>query len=310
MTAVETGLNSTPSTGLGFHKARAAASDSNPDTSVLSISEIDDQGASLYPEKKEEIETGVHKLETLLESSVDKNFDKFEIYVLRNILSIRLGLERWVQLEHYQDLQFPPHIAEQGELSPEGLLLKRKKLCAARKLNASLVAEQRRNELLLSELRRMLLSRQALSASDFIGSASDSADQPLSPNLAFLVSSNEKATGNHLTRGSPLTTQSRAVLPALPQLRALLRTLHEASAQDGISAPMDSSRAQGERRAYLEAAVRSGVGDGSGWNGADQSSSASFRGTAPLRGDVAAIETIAAQVESRPTAADDAEMDD
>lgn len=36
----------------------------------------------------DEIKVGVAKLETLLENSVDKNFDKLELYVLRNVLSI------------------------------------------------------------------------------------------------------------------------------------------------------------------------------------------------------------------------------
>lgn len=36
----------------------------------------------------EEIKNGVAKLESLLENSVDKNFDKLELYVLRNVLRI------------------------------------------------------------------------------------------------------------------------------------------------------------------------------------------------------------------------------
>lgn len=36
----------------------------------------------------EEIKSGVAKLESLLENSVDKNFDKLELYVLRNVLRI------------------------------------------------------------------------------------------------------------------------------------------------------------------------------------------------------------------------------
>lgn len=36
----------------------------------------------------DEIKVGIAKLETLLENSVDKNFDKLELYVLRNVLRI------------------------------------------------------------------------------------------------------------------------------------------------------------------------------------------------------------------------------
>ena len=32
---------------------------------------------------------------------MDKNFDKFEIYVLRNILSVPADLVNWVRLSHY-----------------------------------------------------------------------------------------------------------------------------------------------------------------------------------------------------------------
>ena len=60
------------------------------------------EGGPDYPEAKKEIEEGLHQLETLLESTVDKNFDKFEIYVLRNILSVPEDLASWVRLSHYE----------------------------------------------------------------------------------------------------------------------------------------------------------------------------------------------------------------
>lgn len=53
-------------------------------------------------EARREIEEGVHQLETLLESNVDKNFDKLEIYVLRNVLHVEEGLVDWVRLGHYE----------------------------------------------------------------------------------------------------------------------------------------------------------------------------------------------------------------
>ena len=49
-----------------------------------------------------EIEHGVHKLETLLETTVDRTFDKFELYTLRHLLSIEPGLEDWIRLAHYE----------------------------------------------------------------------------------------------------------------------------------------------------------------------------------------------------------------
>lgn len=56
----------------------------------------------MYPEAKLEIENGLHQLETLLEANVDKAFDKFEIYVLRNILTVPEDLLAWVRLKHYE----------------------------------------------------------------------------------------------------------------------------------------------------------------------------------------------------------------
>lgn len=59
-------------------------------------------GDSEYPEATAEIEEGVHQLETLLESTVDKTFDKFEIYTLRSILTIPDNLAPWMRLSHYE----------------------------------------------------------------------------------------------------------------------------------------------------------------------------------------------------------------
>ena len=56
----------------------------------------------VYPEAKLELENGLHQLETLLEANVDKAFDKFEIYVLRNILTVPEDLLSWVRLKHYE----------------------------------------------------------------------------------------------------------------------------------------------------------------------------------------------------------------
>lgn len=86
--SLETGLLSTPPEKLGFQAVKAPGEDG--------AEGID------FPEAKQEIEEGLHKLETLLNSTVDKNFDKFEIYVLRNILSVPADLVNWVRLGHYE----------------------------------------------------------------------------------------------------------------------------------------------------------------------------------------------------------------
>lgn len=48
------------------------------------------------------------KLETLMENAVDKNFDKLEIWTLRNVFALgrgkggEEGLGEWVRLGHYE----------------------------------------------------------------------------------------------------------------------------------------------------------------------------------------------------------------
>lgn len=86
--SLETGLFATPPERLGFKPAKTNGEASEEEKE--------------YPDAKQEIEEGLHKLETLLNSTVDKNFDKFEIYVLRNILSVPTNLAQWIRLRHYE----------------------------------------------------------------------------------------------------------------------------------------------------------------------------------------------------------------
>lgn len=95
---IEEGLKSAdPGSALGF-SAKAAAEGRIIDT--------DEEGKEILgDEVRREIEEGVHKLETLLESTVDKNFDKWEIYVLRNCLTLGREAEElmgWIRLKGYE----------------------------------------------------------------------------------------------------------------------------------------------------------------------------------------------------------------
>ncbi|KAJ1913444.1 hypothetical protein H4219_005219 [Mycoemilia scoparia] len=47
----------------------------------------------------------IHQIETLLEHNVDKNFDKFELYVLRNFFNIPKGLEQYFLLPHHASFE-------------------------------------------------------------------------------------------------------------------------------------------------------------------------------------------------------------
>ena len=85
--AVETGLLNLPPQQLGF-----------PKSTNLTKAQVA-QNQSL---QQDEIENGCHQLETLLVDSADKTFDKFEIYTLRNILTVEEGLAPWMRLSHYE----------------------------------------------------------------------------------------------------------------------------------------------------------------------------------------------------------------
>ncbi|KAJ2380281.1 hypothetical protein H4S02_006761 [Coemansia sp. RSA 2611] len=63
-------------------------------TDALSKFAEKEQGSS------EATSQAVNKAETLLEHAVDKNFDKFELYALRNLFNIPQGLEDYVVMPH------------------------------------------------------------------------------------------------------------------------------------------------------------------------------------------------------------------
>ncbi|KAK6465444.1 Mis12 protein-domain-containing protein [Scheffersomyces coipomensis] len=69
----------------------------------------DDSKRSVFTRiPEDEIAIGTGKLETLLENQVDKNFDKFELYTLRNIMMLPQDLieEGWIKLKHHENVQF------------------------------------------------------------------------------------------------------------------------------------------------------------------------------------------------------------
>jgi kinetochore protein Mis12/MTW1 len=92
----ETGLLSADPALLGFAD-RYSAEGRTP--------EKDEDGNDHFPEARLEVEEGVLKLETLMENAVDKNFDRLEIWTLRNVLCLPRGEEElvnWVRLGHYE----------------------------------------------------------------------------------------------------------------------------------------------------------------------------------------------------------------
>lgn len=199
LASVETGLLNAPPAQLGFGRPAPEATTANakskrkrkqppppedaPDQPPLSPEEVEEQARA-------EIASGTHQLETLLCTSIDRNFDRFELYVMKNILCVRPEDRDWIRLGHYEGLNFdnlPPSTllgddgiddknaaatkkdrdADEMDVDPPagddnpdiptvysvGRL--RRRLQASQKLNTLLVAEKARNDALLGELRRI-----------------------------------------------------------------------------------------------------------------------------------------------------------
>ena len=49
-----------------------------------------------------ELEFGMAQVETLLENAVDRNFDAFELYVLRNVFNVPDDVDGYLRLAHHQ----------------------------------------------------------------------------------------------------------------------------------------------------------------------------------------------------------------
>ncbi|OAA69794.1 Centromere protein Mis12 [Cordyceps fumosorosea ARSEF 2679] len=118
----------------------------------------DAAAAALSPDEaaKREIEHGTHQLETLLNASIDKNFDIFELYVMRNILTVKPDDRPYMQLAHYKGLDFSPPGDVAGASPPpslESITQLRRRLHASQQLQLALETERVRNDALLATLR-------------------------------------------------------------------------------------------------------------------------------------------------------------
>lgn len=83
------------------------------DSSSQENTQVDyEKSGKVFP--LEAIELGLVLFDTLCHSHLDKNFDKFELYTLRNILTIPRPLvdEGWVLLKHHEHLKWlnQPHL--------------------------------------------------------------------------------------------------------------------------------------------------------------------------------------------------------
>ncbi|MCJ1379556.1 hypothetical protein MMC17_002657 [Xylographa soralifera] len=245
--AIENGLLSTPPQALGF------ADDASTN---ISIPDADGDGNVDFPEARAEIENGVHQLETLLEATVDKLFDKFEIYTLRNILTVPDDLAPWVRLAHYGDLTLPlPASAP----TPASVLALRRKLQETNKLNLALEYEHARNAALLSQLHSLIGQPGQPKVEDTKKSL-----LPGSAPLSFLTPHMAGAPSQ------PLAMSAQFTISQLPALRALVAELRpELASLPSAAERIDWDSEKEQRREYIDGVVRrvvseNGVGEESG----------------------------------------------
>ncbi|KAK2630372.1 hypothetical protein QTJ16_001192 [Diplocarpon rosae] len=203
--------------------------------------EAEEAGKAIAAQAKHEIENGVHQLETLLEAKIDKNFDRLEIYALRNILSVPPEVRDWVRLSHYEGLNL---VQDKDAPSAESVKLQRRRLRETQKLHALLMVEKARNEATLTTL-KALLSNQVPKREPGVEA------EPTYPALTFLQDRGElMGDVKH-----PVTTTASFTLSQLPALRSLLENLGPRLAelkQGGVKQGMVGEEEKTWRRERLD----------------------------------------------------------
>ncbi|KAG9678946.1 hypothetical protein KCU99_g1895, partial [Aureobasidium melanogenum] len=248
---IETALLNVPKEQLGF-SASAPAQPDGQDTN-------NDEDASEQAARTE-IEAGIVKLESLLNSTIDKNFDKLEIYTLRNLLTVSNakedeGLENWIVLDHYKNLQ--PPTTDGGAPTPESVNRLRRKVQETEKLQSALKAEAAQNEALLAQLRPLTSAPPAAQSS--FKPDQDTPQQAQDASFSFLTNnSSAKALGVGSERhANSLAQNTSFVYSQIPALREIVSTLRSHLATlpaKNMAATVDQSTEA--RHAYIESQTR------------------------------------------------------
>ncbi|KAI5805584.1 Mis12 protein-domain-containing protein [Peziza echinospora] len=214
-----------------------------PPPTTSTLPETDADGKILLSEAAEnEIRAGVHKLETLLESAIDRNFDRFELYVLRNILTVPEDLVGWIRLAHHKGLDFqppPPSAPPSTQSTPADetlsfhpthptnstLRLLRQKLIASHHINQTLKTDRDTNAVLIARLKSILNQSTTTTTSQTTESTSsqatpDGAAAAAAEPLQFL--STPTLTPPSLL---PLSTTTAFIASQISSIRALLESI-------------------------------------------------------------------------------------
>ncbi|EWG49813.1 hypothetical protein FVEG_09200 [Fusarium verticillioides 7600] len=296
--SVERLLLSIPPQSLGFSN-KHASKDGTP---------------ALPPDEaaKLEIEHGTHQLETLLNASIDKNFDLFELYTMRNILTVRPDDQPYMRLAHYEGLDFS---GSEGSDRPttESVTALRRRLHASQRLHTALESERARNDALLGKLRSVL--------GVVPGNVKAEEGQAQAPDGSAFGFLRDKASLEAAGADKPIATTTEFTLSQLQALRALstsLRTLlpdlgptdADTSMEDASSSSRTWRRerveyVEGASRKYLESARGLELGD----QGEVRDGEWQGEGRKITRSDVEGLEQVAAMLGQKSTTADEASGD-
>ncbi|KAF1980017.1 Mis12 domain-containing protein [Bimuria novae-zelandiae CBS 107.79] len=252
---LEMGLLSVPPEHLGFTPGK------------------DESAEKMGERARLEIEEGAQKLETLMMDAVDRNFDRLEIWTLRNVLCLprEEGFEGWVRLGHYEGLRIPP---KDNTITPEALYALRRKLVETNRLREVLEREQRRNEEQLTHLRRILQPVKREPRSSTSSEQDTSAAQDAAP-FAFLTHNpsaqalgvqplpaqkkpTSAAAATALDSRTPLATHTSFTISQLPFLREQLAELKSKLGSAALPRGKggDGEERVNERRTYIESQSR------------------------------------------------------
>ncbi|EMT70668.1 Kinetochore-associated protein MTW1 [Fusarium odoratissimum] len=288
--SVERLLLSIPPQSLGFSN-KHASKDGTP---------------ALPPDEaaKLEIEHGTHQLETLLNASIDKNFDLFELYTMRNILTVRPDDQPYMRLAHYEGLDFS---GSEGPDRPttESVTALRRRLHASQRLHTALESERARNDTLLGKLRSVL--------GVVPGNVKAEEGQAQAPDGSAFGFLRDKTSLQAAGADKPIATTTEFTLSQLQALRALstsLRTLlpdlgptdADTSMEDASSSSRTWRRerveyVEGASRKYLETARGLELGD----QGEVRDGEWQGEGRKITRSDVEGLEQVAAMLGQKST---------
>ncbi|KAM0334408.1 hypothetical protein ACHAQA_001434 [Verticillium albo-atrum] len=289
---VEQGLSSATPKTLGFEKAlKKQQQQKNPSA---------DPPRTAEDAAKFEVADGVHKLETLLCNAIDKNYDIFELYVMRYLICINPDTRPWLRLSHYGGYDFDAPAREDAP-STESVNAVRRSLQGSQRLNVMLHAEQARNAALLAKLRAAVGGKAVgRPARLSLGEGEVKDEEGAKAPFGFLHAKGDLTDADAKT---PITTTTAFTLSQLQALRALSTSLTNIMpdlAGEG-DASVEDERRKGWRRErveYVEVATRKHLenvrGLELGKNGEVRDGEWQGEGRNFAKGEVEGLENIAA----------------